>query len=789
MLSIHNPVKLLTNKPILIYIVTIILTISIALGLMTNSTTKANASNNTDIINNYVINFQDGTNLSESQTILDEILSNNQNLEASIVLNTELETENLILPISISLETKDKQADIINKYKKQTNNVLEELKTRKNQDTNKLNNKTATDSTDSKSIYGLAQENVMSMNLTTNIDNSEINALSSNTQAINADSINTNSLEISVNDTNDSFDKKITKLAKNSNVNLKNFTDKKLLNKELNKSKKIKSTTKAKYLKTNSKFQAFQTTKKSEEDRLQKESALARPEFDALYKNNPNPSYAEIDKLVAKWQWTPKAIEIPTLSESIETNNIEQVSDTEVVNTNLETLTRINDNQDSAPVTPTLEKVDKNKTKNNRTNINQKKSDSKKNNKQFTAIKSITKLKIVKQTQSQAEIDANNAKIEAQRLKDLEYENQKSNSSTSTSSSPKISQKQSDSDNILQLLANMIFNNGIDTHARNLNNNNQKQTIYLWDNEYKALDIPGSNSNIGAVQMQIYQRNNTPAQRWGLWSSTQEIRSEVADNRCLDISGYNYSNGARVQVWNCTGSGNQKWFFDGTALRSYEKPEFCLDVSGGQLWTDGAKVQLYACNGSPAQRFVAGDYNWGASFRVEINASDTGFYDNGVQTGHVFLSYTVNGALVNTQSSWPGVDTNCDNNLADVGNNLSSYQRVNNMCDGDSAWIDKNEDMGYRLAKTGPGKDFRNRSFAVPKRISDIYRFNSGYRWGVGNYGRNDIRYTGGRLLFPWTGNCAYFSLRVWNNIMDDIRNPRLYPNVVDVPGDIYNVI
>ena len=747
---------------------------------MTNSNIRANAGNNADIINNYVINFQDGTNLSESQTILDEILSNNQNLEASIILNTELETENLILPISISLETKDKQADIINKYKKQTNNVLEELKTRKNQDTNKLNNKTATDSTDSKSIYGLVQEGMMSMNLTANIDNSEINTLSSTNQAINADSINTNSVEISVNDTNDSFDKKITKLANNSNVNLKNLTDKKLLNKELSKSNKIKSTTKAKYLKTNSKFQAFQTAKKSEEERQLNQSKLARPEFDKLAAQNAND--AEVDKLIAKWQWTPKVIEIPTLSESIETNNIEQVSETEIVNTNLETLTRINDNQDSIPATSTLEKVDKNKTKNNRTNINQKKTDSKKNNKQFTAIKSITKLKTVKQTQSQAEIDANNAKIETQRLKDLEYENQKSNSSTSTSSSSKISQKQSDSDNILQLLSNMIFNNGIDTHARNLNNNNQKQAIYLWNNEYKALDIPGGNSNPGAVQVQIYQRNNTPAQRWGLWSSTQEIRSEVADNRCLDISAANYSNGARVQVWNCTGGGNQKWFFDGTALRSYEKPEFCLDVSGGNIWADGTKIQLYTCNKTSAQRWVAGDYNWGSKFDVNINAKD---YGNGgaADPGHVFLSYFVNDTLVNTQSSWPGIDNECNGSYRELNQN--------NICDNDSAWINATNDINDSL--DNPNKIYRVSSRNISKRVSDLFRFNSGYRQGGTMNGLGSIIYTGigsSRIDFS---NCVTFSVRVWNDIMTLQNNGLLGRNATGgldyywLPKDVYS--
>ena len=148
------------------------------------------------------------------------------------------------------------------------------------------------------------------------------------------------------------------------------------------------------------------------------------------------------------------------------------------------------------------------------------------------------------------------------------------------------------SDNWVNTLANNLFGGSLNAEARGLNNSKDKQTIYLWDNEVKALDVPGRDSQMGAVQMQIYNRNNTSAQRWGLWNSTQEIRSEVADNRCLDISGANYTDGARIQLWECYGGQNQKWFFDGTSLRSWSRPEFCLDVSAGNIQNDGSKIQL-----------------------------------------------------------------------------------------------------------------------------------------------------------------------------------------------------
>ena len=315
------------------------------------------------------------------------------------------------------------------------------------------------------------------------------------------------------------------------------------------------------------------------------------------------------------------------------------------------------------------------------------------------------------------------------------------------------------SDNWVNTLANNLFGGSLNAEARGLNNSKDKQTIYLWDNEVKALDVPGRDSQMGAVQMQIYNRNNTSAQRWGLWNSTQEIRSEVADNRCLDISGANYTDGARIQLWECYGGQNQKWFFDGTSLRSWSRPEFCLDVSAGNIQNDGSKIQLYTCNNTSAQRFVAGDYNWGSKFDVNINAKNWG---NGGATdpGHVFLSYYVNNNLVNTQSSRPGWDNESDRNCENFDN------RINNNCDNDAAWIDASVDIWDARNNTGPGKDYRVSSRNISKKNSDMFRYNSAYRQDGWDYGRDNINYVGGGTSGVNQGNCVTFSVRVWNKIM-----------------------
>ncbi|MFI5684855.1 ricin-type beta-trefoil lectin domain protein [Streptomyces sp. NPDC051636] len=81
-------------------------------------------------------------------------------------------------------------------------------------------------------------------------------------------------------------------------------------------------------------------------------------------------------------------------------------------------------------------------------------------------------------------------------------------------------------------------------------------------------------------------------------------------NRCIDVTdaqGGEGKDGARLQLWDCAGSANQKWDFrgDGT-VRSLG---LCMDVAWGSK-DDGAAIQLARCSGNPAQQFVlsaAGD--------------------------------------------------------------------------------------------------------------------------------------------------------------------------------------
>ncbi|MDI1463018.1 family 16 glycosylhydrolase [Catellatospora sp. KI3] len=96
-------------------------------------------------------------------------------------------------------------------------------------------------------------------------------------------------------------------------------------------------------------------------------------------------------------------------------------------------------------------------------------------------------------------------------------------------------------------------------------------------------------------------------------------------NRCIDIPSSNAVDGARLQIWDCNGTGAQKWTF--AANGSVQALGKCMDVAAGSS-ADGAAIQLYTCNGSGAQKFTlnaAGDLvNPQANKCVDVTGAATG---------------------------------------------------------------------------------------------------------------------------------------------------------------------
>ena len=72
----------------------------------------------------------------------------------------------------------------------------------------------------------------------------------------------------------------------------------------------------------------------------------------------------------------------------------------------------------------------------------------------------------------------------------------------------------------------------------------------------KCMDVSAAGTSNG-TPIQIYDCNGTGAQRWQA-NADGTLRNPVS-NKCLDASGNSSANGTRLQIWECFAGTNQRW--------------------------------------------------------------------------------------------------------------------------------------------------------------------------------------------------------------------------------------
>jgi hypothetical protein len=155
----------------------------------------------------------------------------------------------------------------------------------------------------------------------------------------------------------------------------------------------------------------------------------------------------------------------------------------------------------------------------------------------------------------------------------------------------------------------------------------------------RCLDVPQGNTTPGAVQLQIWDCNSTPAQAWRMppaplvgpaglctdvanadpasgtpiqlhtcnqsdaqrWSAPGD-RTIRAFGKCLDVVQAGTANGAPVQLWDCNGTAAQQWDPAAPGVLRNANSGRCLDDPGNHQQV-GDRLQIWDCNGSPAQQF------------------------------------------------------------------------------------------------------------------------------------------------------------------------------------------
>ncbi|KND33488.1 RICIN domain-containing protein [Streptomyces acidiscabies] len=72
--------------------------------------------------------------------------------------------------------------------------------------------------------------------------------------------------------------------------------------------------------------------------------------------------------------------------------------------------------------------------------------------------------------------------------------------------------------------------------------------------------------------------------------------------QCLDVDANGGGNGTVVQVWQCNGTTQQRWYlWNNGALESYRFPGKCLDADTNGGGANGTKVQIWDCNNTAQQ--------------------------------------------------------------------------------------------------------------------------------------------------------------------------------------------
>ncbi|MCX4625414.1 RICIN domain-containing protein [Streptomyces sp. NBC_01443] len=97
----------------------------------------------------------------------------------------------------------------------------------------------------------------------------------------------------------------------------------------------------------------------------------------------------------------------------------------------------------------------------------------------------------------------------------------------------------------------------------------------------------------------------TPAAPRRLLNQAVRITNDFAKRpttQCLDVDANGGGNGTVVQVWQCNGTTQQRWYlWNNGALESYRFPGKCLDADLNGGGNNGTKVQIWDCNNTPQQ--------------------------------------------------------------------------------------------------------------------------------------------------------------------------------------------
>ncbi|KAF8157229.1 ricin B lectin domain-containing protein [Crassisporium funariophilum] len=117
--------------------------------------------------------------------------------------------------------------------------------------------------------------------------------------------------------------------------------------------------------------------------------------------------------------------------------------------------------------------------------------------------------------------------------------------------------------------------------------------IHPGFNTAKCLDVRGAKYANG-TPVQIYDCNNTPAQRWTINRGSTKVQL-AGTNFCLD-AGSSPANGVGLKIWQCYDNlAAQSWYYTDDNRIALQGKGLCTDLPNGVL-TNSNQVQTWQCS-------------------------------------------------------------------------------------------------------------------------------------------------------------------------------------------------
>lgn len=133
--------------------------------------------------------------------------------------------------------------------------------------------------------------------------------------------------------------------------------------------------------------------------------------------------------------------------------------------------------------------------------------------------------------------------------------------------------------------------------------------IVINKNRNFCIDVSGGNGNCkNGTKIQLYQYHGGNNQKW--WYDGSYIRSAVNSNYVIDVQYSKFQNGTKLQVWKWNGSKAQQWDFINNEIVSRGNRKYCIDLDCAHVTINHAiknnqKIHLVERRkgGHPAQKW------------------------------------------------------------------------------------------------------------------------------------------------------------------------------------------